>query len=294
VSAAATTPPTVRYTCVGSGTVVPRAERGPACHLLEFSGLRLLLDLGSGSLRSLARLGCEPLQLHAIGLTHKHMDHVADLLPLFFALRYAPGLQRDDPLRVFGYPGLRRDLERLAEVHGPWVMRPGLELVLEELAPGEELEISVGEARARIVAHPVHHTPEAVGFRVTLPDRGVEFAYSGDSGATDSLVELARDADLFVCECAFPDAYRVEGHLSPSEFLTICAAAAPRQVVATHLYPVWDELGSDRIWHEAFQKFGRKLDVITARDGLIVDLAGTASARRLDLYPATSGPNEPE
>jgi ribonuclease BN (tRNA processing enzyme) len=269
----------VGYTCIGSGTCVPRASRGPACHLVQAGELRILLDIGSGSLRTLARLGEDFSTLTAVGLTHRHMDHVGDLLPLFFALRHTPGLDRSDPLQVFGYSGLHRDLERLSTLFGRWVLEPRVPLEIAELEPGAALALNARGARATVAAGAVNHTAEAVGFRleITQDGEGVSplrtITYSGDTGATDSLIGLARDADLFVCECAFPDDQRVEGHLTPSELLPICAAARPRSTVATHLYPVWDERGVDRLWREALVRFGSDLPVTPAYDGLRIELA---------------------
>lgn len=246
---------------------------------MQYGDLRLVLDLGSGSLRSLVRMGEAVLEVDAVGFTHRHMDHVGDLLPFLFALRHTPGLGRTKPLTLFGYRGLRADLERLAELFGRWALDPGFELQLHELAPGESLRLDVARERVRVTAHPVRHSPEAVGLRLELsrePGRGaeVQFAYSGDTGATESLIELARGADLFVCECAFPDGEGVEGHLTPSELLPICAKASPRRTLTTHFYPVWDERGTERLWRESLERFGHEVSVAPAHDGLRIDFGG--------------------
>ncbi len=270
----------IRYLCIGSGTCVPTAARGPACHLVQAGALSVLLDLGSGSLRSLARLGQPVARLSAVGVTHRHMDHVADLLPLLFALRYAPGERRSAPLEVFGYPGLRSDLERLAQTFGGWVLEPGFELRLRELPPGERLILESGPDRIEVESHRVYHTPEAVAFRLVIASGGrraeaahAVIAYSGDSGPSQSLVELAHGADLFVCECAFPDGEGVPIHLTPSELLAVCTAARPRRVVATHFYPVWDERGVERVWAEALAASNVEVELVPAHDGLVVEIS---------------------
>jgi ribonuclease BN (tRNA processing enzyme) len=268
----------IRYLCVGSGTCVPRIERGPACHLIQVGDLRIVLDLGSGSLRTLARLD-EPIgNLAAVGISHRHMDHVADLLPLLFALRYAPGERRTAPLELFGYPGLRGDLERSAQTFGNWVLDPGFELRIHELPPGRRLRLGASADSVEVESHRVSHTPEAVAFRIDASsgEGGVSravIAYSGDSGPDESLVGLARGADLFVCECAFPDGEGVPIHLTPSGLLAVCAAARPRRVVATHFYPVWDQRGVGRLWAEALAKAGVDVDVVPGHDGLAVEIA---------------------
>jgi ribonuclease BN (tRNA processing enzyme) len=47
---------------------------------------------------------------------------------------------------------------------------------------------------------------------------GKVIAYSGDTEWTDSLLDAARGADLFVCECNYFDK-RVPGHL---DYRTLC------------------------------------------------------------------------
>ena len=53
----------------------------------------------------------------------------------------------------------------------------------------------------RVVAHPT----ESYGLRITDPS-GASFVYSGDTGVCDQLVELARDADVFLCEASWTHA----------------------------------------------------------------------------------------
>ena len=58
------------------------------------------------------------------------------------------------------------------------------------------------------------HNPESVAYRITGP--GGLLVYSGDTDRCDSLVELARAADVLICESAFPDEMKVAGHLCPA------------------------------------------------------------------------------
>jgi ribonuclease BN (tRNA processing enzyme) len=58
-------------------------------------------------------------------------------------------------------------------------------------------------------------------------------AYSGDSAPTGELAELARGADLFVCEATLADGTtdgEIRGHLTAEEAL----AAADGRILLTH------------------------------------------------------------
>ncbi len=49
----------------------------------------------------------------------------------------------------------------------------------------------------------MNHPVETFGFRIEAAGRVL--AYSADTGVSDALVGLARDADLLLCEASFAD-----------------------------------------------------------------------------------------
>ena len=89
----------------------------------------------------------------------------------------------------------------------------------------------------RAVEHPV----EAYGFRITAD--GETLAYSGDTDACEALEDLARDADLFLCEAGY-----IEGrddhfsgvHLTGRRAGEAAARAGVRRLALTHI-PAWTD-----------------------------------------------------
>jgi ribonuclease BN (tRNA processing enzyme) len=74
--------------------------------------------------------------------------------------------------------------------------------------------------------------------RITDPN-GASFVYSGDTGVCDQLVELARHADVFLCEASWthaPDRPPAL-HLSGTEAGRIAAQAGVRELLLTHIPP---------------------------------------------------------
>lgn len=262
----------MRYTLVGSGTVVPDVRRGPAAHHFSCGGIQLLCDLGSGTLRRLDELGLRWPELDMVAVTHRHQDHIADLLPLLFALRHTPGVERVNPLTVLGYEGIARDLTLLSQVYGGWVLDPGFALEIRE-GRDAPLEIERGDAWLEIDARPVVHSPEAVGYRFTLSAAGREVvvAYTGDTAESAEAVELARDADLLVCECSVSDEERVPGHLTPGGVGRLAAAASVGRVVTTHFYPSALALGPEEIERRIREAYPEG-PVDMGTDGLCIDL----------------------
>ncbi|HZE17796.1 MAG TPA: MBL fold metallo-hydrolase, partial [Mycobacterium sp.] len=86
----------------------------------------------------------------------------------------------------------------------------------------------------RIVAHPT----ESYGLRFT-DSAGASFVYSGDTGCCDALVELARDADVFLCEASWTHSpHRPPNlHLSGTDAGRAAAQAGVRELLLTHIPP---------------------------------------------------------
>ncbi|HJU87633.1 MAG TPA: MBL fold metallo-hydrolase [Gemmatimonadota bacterium] len=262
----------MRYTLIGSGTVVPDARRGPAAHHFACGDVQVLCDLGSGTLRRLDGLGLRWPELDMVAVTHRHQDHTADLLPLLFALRHTPGVERVRPLTLLGYAGFARDLSLLSEVYGGWVLDPGFPLEVRESSE-TPLEIERGEAWLEIEARPVVHSPEAVGYRMTLSASGREVvvAYTGDTEESAEAIDLARDADLLVSECSVADEDRVAGHLTPRGVGRVAAAASVGRLVTTHFYPSALSLGPAEIERRIRESYAEG-PVDLGVDGLCIDL----------------------
>jgi ribonuclease BN (tRNA processing enzyme) len=75
----------------------------------------------------------------------------------------------------------------------------------------------------------------AFGFRVSANGRSL--AYSGDSGPNGGLSELARDADLFLCEATLDQPYPeggTRGHLAAVEADAAFQASGAKRLLLTH------------------------------------------------------------
>jgi ribonuclease BN (tRNA processing enzyme) len=248
----------MQLTVLGSGTAIPVADRFPAGYLLQTGATTLLVDCGPGVLRRLAQAGVSLAQLDAVLLTHYHTDHCADLAAMLFALR-SPHFAGRPPMHVFGAPGLERLVRTLTDAW-PWLAPRGYELRLGELTPGT---FAVGDVAVQAI--PIRHTAQSLGYRCSRA--GALAAFSGDADTCDELVDLARDADVFVCDAATPDGQKLDGHLTPGLAAAYAQRAAVRRLVLTHFYPECEgrDLGA-----MAAREFAG--EVVLARDLLRVDV----------------------
>ncbi|MGA9755176.1 MAG: ribonuclease Z [Desulfobaccales bacterium] len=242
---------------VGSGTGVPSLRRGSPSLAVKAAGRLLVLDLGSGTLRALLRLGLNFSAIDVLALTHLHPDHVGDLIPFLFATRYSLGYTRREPFRLLAARGFARFHARLQEAFNGWVEPPPGLMDLKELAPDGPDEVR--DAGLVIRSAPTNHTEGSLAFRVEAEGRSV--VYSGDTAESDSLVDLARGADILVLEAANP--FKVPGHLTPREAGGLAARAGVARLLLTHFYPPCDAVDVVAL---AAQEFSG--EVLRAEDGL--------------------------
>ncbi|MBU0515566.1 MAG: ribonuclease Z [Proteobacteria bacterium] len=226
----------MRLIVLGSGTSVPRPDRGSPGYLVQAAGRVIMLDLGPGSLRQLVRAGYGHDQVDAVFFSHFHPDHCADLIHFLFAAKYGPGYARTRPVRVIGPTGLKNLHQGLVQAFGPW-MEPGpgtiewIEVPAEDPRPIEVKDVTLWPG-------PVDHTPGALAWRIEA--KGKALVYTGDTDWSTNLVELARGAEVLLAEAACPEGQKVQGHLMPSEAARIAAQAGVGRLILTHFYPECD------------------------------------------------------
>ena len=163
---------------------------------------RTLLDAGS------VTSALDPAQQQAIEyvlVSHPHIDHVAGLAYLTEA-RAVYGVER--PLTLCSVAPVLKHLKRSFFNNVAWPdfaeipSREAPVLRYQVLADGREEK--VGDFH--VTAVPVDHTVDASGF--IIRDGNAGLVYSGDTGPTEQLWQLARkhrEVKAIILECSFPD-----------------------------------------------------------------------------------------
>jgi ribonuclease Z len=238
---------------LGTSGSVPTARRGLAGTLMRRGGERILFDCGEGTQRQLLRSSVGLVELPEIFLTHYHADHYLGLPGMLktFALR-----GREVPLTIYGLVELRPGdaveradyrIEAIEVEHG--ITANGYALV-EAPRPGR---FDVEEARRLgVPSGPLFgrlqggETVELAGGASVAPDQvlgpprpGRRIVLAGDTRATSSVLEAARDADLLVHEATFSveEGDRAEEtlHATATTAAELAAAAGVRMLALTHL-----------------------------------------------------------
>lgn len=261
----------MQLTVLGSGTAAPQPDRGAPGYLLEVGGERILLECGAGTVDRLLRAGCDPRAVDRVVLSHHHLDHFGELAHLLFAARL-PGNGRRRPLTVAGSTPLLAALAGLRQAYGAWLDPApagsgagAYDLTLHDLDAGP-----LATASCRISGHPVEHITSSRAVRVEA-ESGTVLAFSGDTDVCDGVVAAARDADLFLVECSFPEGAKRSGHLVPSEAADLGRRAGARKLLLTHFYPDCDASEAVGV---ARERFGSEVEA--AADGMRVAIGGAA------------------
>jgi ribonuclease BN (tRNA processing enzyme) len=231
----------VKLTIVGCSPAWPNPEGAHSGYLIETGGRRLLLDCGPGVLSRLRQ--DEWPQVDAIAISHFHLDHFGSLVPWLWGQLFGPGAGSAPP-ELWLPPGGRAFLTGFATPR-QWERA----FALSEYTGGETF-VAAGHAVTPIRV--LHYDEPTWGMRVE--DDGSVIAYSADTGPTAALAELARDADLFLCEATLVEPETGQrGHLTADEARSAAEESGSRRLLVTHRaaeHPV------DELVHE-----GLKLEV---------------------------------
>lgn len=221
----------MKLTVVGCSGSFPGPSSPASCYLVEAEGFRVLLDLGNGSLGALQR-HVPVYDIDAVLLSHLHADHCMDLCSYYVARRYWPSgpLPR---IPVYGPAGANARMSRAYDIPPD----PGMtdEFDFRDF-PSGSFHLGPLRITTDLMAHPV----EAYGMRIE--HAGKVLTYSGDTGGCESLVRLAKDADLFLCEASFHEGRddAPDLHLNGREAAEHAVRAGAGRLLLTHI-PPWND-----------------------------------------------------
>ncbi|MEV4435223.1 MBL fold metallo-hydrolase [Streptomyces sp. NPDC049555] len=225
----------MKLTVVGCSGSFPSTDSACSSYLVEADGHRVLLDMGNGALGELQRhVGL--YDLDAVLLSHLHPDHCIDMCGYFVARYYRHDGGRAGAIPVHGPEGTEK---RLLTAYGDVPDEACMSEVFDfrTLTPGT---FQVGPLTVRTVR--VSHPVEAFAFRVE--HGGSSLVYSGDTGPCEALDELARGADLLLCEASFTHGKEdIPGlHLNGRQAGEVARTAGVGRLVLTHIPPWTDPL----------------------------------------------------
>lgn len=251
----------------------PLMSRSAPAEAIVSNGSIYIVDCGYGVARQMVLAGLALNQLRDVFITHHHSDHDIDLGPLL-QLAWLSGLTK--PVDCWGPPPMRRMIDdyfryeaydiriRQIDEHRP----PFRPLVRPHELHGGGLVMDDG--RMRVTAARVVHPPVdlALAYRFDASDRSI--VISGDTRPTQSLIDLARGADILVHEAMMPDRVLdlvgklpnrqelarsvLSHHTSAEQAGQVAAAAGVKMLVLSHLVPAENPSVPDEEWLAAARR----------------------------------------
>ncbi len=299
----------IEVTFLGTSAAVPTVERNVSALMVQREGELLLFDCGEGTQRQMMRYG-SGFGVEDIFITHYHADHTLGIPGLLRTLglqgRTAPlrlhgprgGKQHLGALVAMGLERMKFPIEILELAPGDVLSHGEYDLVVAEARHrGDCLAYAIVEHERKGRFDPDHarelgipegplwgkiHRGESVTLedgRVVEPGElvgptrpGRRVVITGDTSPSETIVELARGADLLIHEATFGederDRARETAHSTAREAALAAERSGARRLVLTHL--------SARYSREAPELLAEAREVFPAtqiaRDGLVVEV----------------------
>lgn len=264
-------------TVLGSGASLPTLQRQTTAVAVQREGDLYLLDCGEGTQLQWRRAGLRFSKLRAILISHLHGDHVNGLVGFLQTLSLGgrehglevigpPGIvalldaaRRHVGLRLT-YPFSVRESEggTVIEGSGHLVRCAPLDhgiatlgyAVVEEAKPGRfdvdaarRLGVPEGPLFGRLQRGETVRLEDGTDVEPSqvlgAPRPGRTVTYCVDTRPCDAAVELARDADVFLCDATFAEELMLEarnrGHSTAGQAAQMALRAGARRLVLIHI-----------------------------------------------------------
>jgi ribonuclease BN (tRNA processing enzyme) len=213
VAVADTPPVQSKFITLGTNSgPIPNPQRAEASNALVVGKEAIVIDAGDAVTWQLSKAGISLTDVHAVFLSHLHFDHTGGLFALL-SQRYQT--HADGVITIYGPVGTQRTVDALINAMAPlledsgWILSkfqpaPAETVKVVELTAGSKIALDNVKVSASKNSHFILAEKEgenkvrSLSFRFDLPDRSI--VYTGDTGVSDDVVALAKDADLLVTE----------------------------------------------------------------------------------------------
>lgn len=246
-------------TVLGCSGSAPGPHAPASGYLLETDGFMLGIELGNGTLAELMALR-DPFALDALVFSHLHPDHCADFSALTVLRRYHPAPTRDPRTHRLPVYAPAEAPTRFAAAYSPdEAERLATDLSdtysFRALTPGT---VHIGPFEVTSV--PAAHPCEAYSLRIV--HNGLALVYTGDTGPSAALEELAGGADVLLAESSWThtDDRPPDLHLSGADAGRLAKTAGARRLLITHV-PPWTDRGA--VLTEARAEYPGEAELVT-------------------------------
>ena len=247
---------------LGAGTPTPTPERFGSAFALQIGNDLVMIDCGPAATHKLVKAGLWPTKVDYLFFTHHHFDHDIDY-PCFLLCRWDQSTGKEKTLQVFGpSPTVKITHGILDENEGlfahDWIARVNHPLsqqihvnrggTLPRNPPSVKAkDIGVGKVfsadKWHVTTAPAKHVQpylDSLAYRFDTPNGSVVF--TGDTEPCDTVIELAKDADLMLCMCwdeqsVMNETGEQSGQCGTSGAARMAAQANVKKLALVHIGP---------------------------------------------------------
>lgn len=293
---------------LGTGGMMPLPKRWLTALMTRYNGSSLLIDCGEGTQLAIKECGWSFNPIDIICFTHYHADHISGLPGLLLTMGNA---DRTKPVTMIGPKGLERVVNslRIIAPELPFTINYiELNSDIEYInINGYEIEafrvqhniICYGynikinrQGKFQVEKAVANNIPKecwsrlqkgeiiTIGDKSFTPDmvlgeerRGIKVTYCTDTRPVPVIAEMAREADLFICEGMYGEKDKIKKakeykHMTFYEAAELGKRANPKEMWLTHYSP--SLVRPEDYMKDVKEIFPRS---IAARDGRSIEIA---------------------
>jgi ribonuclease BN (tRNA processing enzyme) len=253
----------------GDGIVTSRQILASGGIVIKTEGLQTHIDPGPGALVQTAKYGINTRDTSLLLVSHEHLNHASGATSIIAGMTY-------DRMDVRGVMGATRKLfdNTSTGITIPQIYRQALERVLY-LKPGDKVEVE----DLHIIITDVKHTTESLGF--ILESEGVRVGIPGDTGYDKKIFDQYKECDLIILNMKHGFNYHDNNNLGADDIIRIIEQCTPKSILLTHFGMKLYNQGPLYIAREVRMKSKVPCQVMTARDGMILERTGNNFSPRI-------------
>lgn len=262
----------ITITFLGTGNAVPTKLRNHTAILIDIANEHLLIDCGEGTQRQFKVAGISPSKLTKLLITHWHGDHVLGIPGLFQTLAMA---DYQKTLEIHGPHETIHNIELLQRLYNEFKINtktyeskkicfenPLLKIEAMSMAHGMptngyaiELKERIRLDKKKLKKLKLPNSPllgelqqgkdivwqgkKIKAKDLTYREQGKKVVIILDTGMNPAAIELAKNADLLICESTFSkeeaEKAKEYKHLTSVDAATIAKKAKVKQLILTHI-----------------------------------------------------------
>ncbi len=248
----------------------PKKPASAPAQVIVANGIAYVVDCGNGVARQLALAGVRLASVRHVFVTHHHSDHNADIGNLLL-LAWGAGLRAQ--VNMWGGPPLEKMMRLFFEMNAYDIdtrMADEGRVPLVPLVHPHDLHeagLVMQDENLKVTAALVTHPPVVPAFAFRFDARDRSIVISGDTSRSETLVSLARGADVLVHEALYLPAvdrlvandanastlkrHLLASHTSAEDCGRVAQAAGVKTLVLSHFVPTDDPAVTDQMWGEA-------------------------------------------